>query len=292
MDIVISHNTVIVFAIYGCLLLQIIFFGKGQKPLIPLLLILGLVSIAWFLEAISDISIPFIILLYFSAYCLIERHHTKPIFPKMAFSSLAIFSLLFAMHKIPGFHNAVVFSSDSFGKSALPFQLNANLDKALAAFAILLAFNRGINWGISLLDAKLIALGLLAFFGLCWLMGAEPDLKFGELTLAFFFFNLFVTCVAEEAFFRLVIQEKLSKYLPTQYSSYLAVFFSALIFMIAHFHTGIGAEKRLALIFLAGLLYGVIYLRSKSLGSAIVMHFAINIIHFSFFTYPATFNEF
>ena len=135
-------------------------------------------------------------------------------------------------------------------------------------------------------------LGLMAFFGICWLIGAKPDLKFGELTFAFFFFNLFVTCVAEEAFFRLVIQEKLAKYLPTRYPSHLAVFFTALIFMLAHFHTGVDAEKRLALIFLAGFLYGAIYLRSKSLGSAIVSHFAINIIHFSFFTYPATFSEF
>ena len=41
----------------------------------------------------------------------------------------------------------------------------------------------------------------------------------------------------------LVIQEKLAKYLPSQHSAYFAVFFTALIFMLEHFHTGVAAKK-------------------------------------------------
>jgi membrane protease YdiL (CAAX protease family) len=292
MEFVISTDTALVFVLYACFILQFIFFSKQQKPTIALLITFGLVLLSWALELISQTSIPFISLLYLSAYCAIDREQIKLIFSRIAFIILAVLSLLFAVHKIPGFHNELIFSNASFGDSELPFQLYANLDKALAAIAILIAFNKYINWKVSRSELKLISLSILVFFSFGWLLGAGLDLKFGELTFVFFFFNLFVTCLAEEAFFRLLIQDKLAKYLPSMYSAYLAVFFTALIFMLAHFHTGVGAEKRLILIFLAGLLYGAIYLRSKSLGSAIVMHFAINIIHFSFFTYPATFSEF
>ncbi len=291
MGFVISSNTAFVFALYGCLILQHIFFGQDQKTLRSLLIVLCFVVIAWILEPLSHTSIPFIILLFLSAYCAIDRERNNIVFSRAAFFVLAILSLLFALHKIPGFHNELVFSSEHFGQSGLPFHLYANLDKALAALAILITFNQTIKWKISVSDAKFITLGLILFFGLCWLIGANTDPKFSKLTFAFIYFNLFVTCLAEEAFFRLIIQDKLAEYLPGKYSAYLAIFFTALIFMLAHFHTGIDAEKRLALIFLAGLLYGAVYLHSKSLGSAIYLHFSINLIHFSFFAYPATFSN-
>ena len=164
MDIDISNNTGIVFVIYGYLIIQHIYLGKKQQATQSLLLILGLVVTAWVLEPISHTSIPFIILLFLSAYCSIERNKTNSTFSNMAICFLAALSFLLATHKIPGFHNELIFSSDSFGESALPFYLYANLDKALAALAILVAFKNTITWRVSLADAKLISLSLMVFF--------------------------------------------------------------------------------------------------------------------------------
>lgn len=292
MDIVINPPTIFTFLFYGCFVLWLVFNKQEKKNALILLWISILVLFSWFGEIVSLISLPFICLLFlcaFGSFSLAQSHQRISL---IATICLTLLSFTFAIHKIPGFNNAMVFSSDAFGLSNLPFELNANLDKALAAIAILIAFHNKLKWRISLIDGKLIVVSLVVFFALATLLGAQTDIKFGELTLAFIFFNLFVTCLAEEAFFRLLIQEKLAQWLPGKFSTSLAVLITALIFMMAHFHTGEDADKRLALIFLAGVLYGAVYLRSKSLGSAILMHFSINIIHFSFFTYPATFKAF
>lgn len=292
MDIVITASTLIVFLLYGCVILQLIFFGQTHNNRRSVILLVFLVVIAWLCNSINHLSVAFISLLLLSAFCAIKRPRTHPIFSYIVLACLSLLSFVFATHHIPGFNNAVLFSSDTFGLSKLPFQLNANLDKGLAAIAILIAFQDKLKWRISLNDGKLILTCLILFFVIAGLLGAQTDVKFGELTLAFIFFNLFVTCLAEEAFFRLLVQEKLNQWLPGKFSASLAVLITASLFMLAHFHSGEDADKRLALIFLAGVLYGAVYLRSKSLGSAILMHFSINIIHFSFFTYPATFKAF
>ncbi|RYZ99332.1 MAG: CPBP family intramembrane metalloprotease, partial [Moraxellaceae bacterium] len=46
-----------------------------------------------------------------------------------------------------------------------------------------------------------------------------------------------------------------------------------------------GAEPTLVFA-LAGFVYGLIYTLTKSIAAAIAVHFFVNILHFSFFTYP------
>lgn len=290
MEIVLSVEILLVFFLYTCVVLQFIFFAHRLTPLTSLIFVIALAFTAWICDLLSHLSAPFITLLFLSAYCAIDRPRKHLLFSSISIVVLALLSLLFAIHKIPGFNESILFSSDAFGASGLPFQLKANLDKALAALALLIAFSQQVKWQISLSDFRFIIISLLGFFSVCWLMGADTEPKFGELTFAFMFFNLFVTCLAEEAFFRLIIQTKLTQWFSGPSAPYLAVLITGVIFMLAHFHTGEGADKRLALILLAGLLYGMAYMRSKSLGSAIALHFSINIIHFSFFAYPATFS--
>ena len=201
---------------------------------------------------------------------------------------LVVLSLGLAMHKIPGFFNQLVFSSDAFGQSGLPFTLYANVDKALAGLALLNAFSAHIKWRIGLKELQLIALFLAGFYTLALILGAEFELKFMHLTWVFLLLNLFITCIAEESFFRLAIQRPINKGLKNALNGGLAVLITAAIFMLAHFHTGEGAEKRLVLIFCAGLLYGTVYLK-RNFGSAVMLHFSLNAIHFMLFTYPATF---
>ena len=122
---------------------------------------------------------------------------------------------------------------------------------------------------------------MLVIFGIGLALGIQVDIKFGELTLAFIFFNLMVTCIAEEGFFRLIIQEYLWEKLPTKYAGGIATLLSATIFTLAHFHVGEGAAERMFLIFLAGLLYAGVYWRSRQYISAVLTHFMLNLIHLS-----------
>lgn len=286
MDVVVSHGVVICFAIYTLILFS--FFNiKTNNNITFVSGLAGLSIAAYVFGLISLMAFPFILALISCSYL-----HTKfeGVTKKLILGVLAILSLAMAIHKVPGFNNDLLFYSDSFGESNLPYKLYANLDKAIAALALFVAFKNRLKFDISLSDIYLIGSSLVVFFLIAMALGVEIDVKFGQLTIAFIFFNLFVTCFAEEAFFRLIVQNGLSGIFKGRYSYFLTIGITALVFMLAHFHTGEGAEKRLFLIFLAGLIYAAVYAKRKSLGSSILAHFGINIIHFSFFTYPATFS--
>lgn len=202
---------------------------------------------------------------------------------------LSAICLALALHLVDGFNNAKIFSSHSFGVSQLPFQLYANVDKSIAALLLLLAFGRQEKWRISAEAIKWLGLTTCAFFALAILMGAKLEFKLSELTLVFAVLNLVTTCVAEESFFRLVIQKELSRLSFTQGRSWLIVLITAAVFTLAHIHFFSDYEKRLFLIFVAGALYSLAYLRFN-LGTAIALHYLINLIHFICFAYPAAFS--
>lgn len=295
MSVALSNQTLILFALYAGVVISFIVSHSRLNLLQALLSVVLLVALGWTLNAINTGSLLFIGLLFTNAALLSNKSQLPSHLQTILGISFLALCLLFALHKIPGFHNSLIFHSARFGHSGLPFLLYANFDKALAALAILICFKDQLKWAISHTDTWQILISLGLFFGVAWYLGAKPDFKFGELTLAFIFFNLFVTCLAEEAFFRLMIQHKLAQYFSPRFSAKLAPLFTviltALLFMLVHFHTGGDAIKRLGLIFLAGLLYALVYQRSKSLGSAIGLHFSVNLIHFTFFTYPATFSN-
>ena len=287
MDTSISNGTLICFSIYAGLAISLITQKHPNNIKVSLFLLFTLLLSSAIFELLKLPAMPYVAALYFSSFML---SHKINFIRKTSLFILIALSLAFSLHLIPGFKNEIIFLSPSFGLSEQPYKLNANLDKALAAIAIILAMRSTVKWKTSIKELYLILTAITIFFTVSILFDAKPDPKLGAFTLAFIFFNLSVTCLAEEVFFRLIIQDWLFKFSKGALNGWLAVFITAVIFMLAHFHTGVDADKRLFLIFIAGILYGGIYLKNKSLGSAIIMHFGINIIHFSFFAYPATFN--
>lgn len=250
-------------------------------------LLIALIFASSAFQLITLTAWPFIIILYGCAFSYVR---TRGIIQKIALIALSLLALAFSLHIIPGFKPELLFYREPFGLSNFPYKLNANLDKALAGFAILVALGQKESWCVSTKTLTQILYVAFVLFAFSFLLGAQLDPKFGQLTFAFIFFNLFVTCIAEEAFFRLVIQNSIHKISKGLIGGWLAVLITALVFMLAHFHTGEGATQRLLLIFIAGIIYGGIYLKSKCFGSAVLAHFSINMIYFSFFTFPATFN--
>ena len=291
MDISISLNTVIGFALYSTTLATILWPLKGNREY-HFWISLFTFSAYNLASGLVSLSTTLFVLSVFITIKLIDfTQHT--LVSKCSYTFISLLSLILALHLLPGFNNEKVYGPSILEGSTLPFSLYANLDKAYGALLLLyLHYFRLKTLKIyppSRYEFLVGGFGIIAIFALALQMGTSWSFKFGELTWAFIFFNLFVTCVAEEAFFRLVIQDRLYKYISSKWQLYTVPLLTSSIFMLAHFHTGEGAAERLSLIFLAGLLYALVYQLRRSLMSAILIHFLLNFLHFSFFSYPASF---
>jgi uncharacterized protein len=110
------------------------------------------------------------------------------------------------------------------------------------------------------------------------------DPKWPPQAWTFLTLNLLFTCVAEEAFFRGVIQEQLTRALERRPRLvWFPVAVSTLVFALAHASGGL---PLVALAALAGLGYSVVYSITRRIEAAILVHFAVNAIHFVGFSYP------
>ncbi|MTD39461.1 CPBP family intramembrane metalloprotease [Erwinia sp. CPCC 100877] len=188
------------------------------------------------------------------------------------------------LHLIPGFHNPRVLDSIHAGPRSVGFSMYFNFDKALVPFLLLCCLptlfvasplKRAAfwQWLLLVLAVPLLLLAAVALGGL----GLE--LHRGEWLLPFAFANLFFVSLAEEALFRGWLLQRLCGVM----SAPLALLLSAVIFGLMHIAGGV-----LLVVFatLAGVLYGLAWLWSGRLWVATVLHFALNLCHALFFTYP------
>jgi len=210
-----------------------------------------------------------------------------------ALSALAaVLALALSLHLLPGFHPAVLFHDVRLTPDAAPFALALGFDKAAAGLLLLAAFStRVTSWRqfasqlpaivAAALATSVVAIGIALAAG-C--VRFEP--KWGEAGPAFLVANLLFTCVAEEAFFRGLIQERLMRLAETRRQpawTWIAIALSTLLFGLAH--AGGGATW-MAVATVAGLGYSAIYARTRTIEGAILVHLAVNAAHFLAFTYP------
>lgn len=212
---------------------------------------------------------------------------------------LGLLALAGALHWLPGVHNPLLVDARQLTPDAIPYTLYANFDKGWAGYCLLLAiwpaqrllqpakfswpiaFWRGI-WPVWPLTV-ILTLGLAMGLGLLKLAPKWPD-----FALQFIFCNLLFTCVAEEAFFRGLLQRPLLTSLqqrglaPTT-AAWVAIGAVSLLFGLAHLA---GGWAYAAVATVASIGYGWAYQRSGRIEVAIVAHFALNLLHFSALTYP------
>ena len=203
----------------------------------------------------------------------------------------ALLALALAIHKLPGFNNAVVIDAVTISPGAIPFTQYANFDKG-AVGLILLAFlcSRARSWnefgGVLKQCLPVLLATLVAVLGLATAIGAvRPDFKLSQLTMQFIAVNLFFTVVAEEAFFRGFLQHRLATSLARWRSGkWIAVVCSALLFGAVHLPGGVPYA---VLATVAGFGYAYAYHATRRIEAPIFLHTALNAIHFIAFTYPA-----
>lgn len=195
-----------------------------------------------------------------------------------------------AIHKLPGFSNPVVIAGAVLSPGAAPFTQYANFDKG-AVGLILLAFicSRVAGWaelgGVMRKTWPVLLVTVAAVMAFATGAGfVRPEFKLPQVTPLFLTINLFFTVVAEEAFFRGFLQARLAAALAgVRHGAWIAVACSALLFGAAHLGGGV-LYAILAVI--AGIGYAVAYQRTQRIEAAIIVHIALNAVHFIAFTYP------
>ena len=110
------------------------------------------------------------------------------------------------------------------------------------------------------------------------------DPKLPTETLVFILNNLFMVCIAEEAFFRRYVQGHLQGLFKFRAGHLCALLIASALFGLAHFEDG---PLMIAFASAAGLFYGLAYLKTGRLEAAVLTHFGFNLIHFLFFSYPS-----
>jgi len=201
---------------------------------------------------------------------------------------VALIAVGLALHLFPGFHNPIVLDAVITGPGAAPFTQYANFDKAAAGLAVLVYFCRRVESvqqvremaGPTAVAATatvviLIATGLAIDY-------LDFDPKFPPFTLSFLAINLLFTCVAEEAFFRGFIQERVANRL-TANRQWLGIALSSLLFGLAHLR---GGTLYVLLTTVLGFGCAVAYSKTRQVEAPIFVHFSFNAVHFLFFTYP------
>ncbi|MTW09532.1 CPBP family intramembrane metalloprotease [Pseudoduganella eburnea] len=189
-----------------------------------------------------------------------------------------------ALHAVPGFDNPLLLKDVRLSPDSAPYTMYANFDKGVAGLVLLVFFcRRASTWrdfaSAWRSQAPLSAALVCGVLGAGWAIGlVHPDFKLSPFLPMFAVVNLLFVCVAEEAFFRGVIQGQLARFGET-----MAATVSGLLFGAAHLG---GGWQFAALASLAGLGYALLYSRTRRIEIPIATHFLLNLAHFIVFTYP------
>lgn len=214
----------------------------------------------------------------------------------LAFGALLVLTVALALHAVPGFRNPVSIDAVKFSEDGRAFTQYLNFDKGSVGLVLLALLAPRFQRGDAVLRAvgttllTTLAVAALAL-GLAMALGMiRWDPKWPPQTLQFLVTNLLLTCVAEEALFRLMVQDRLAsqKTLAISASRWgwrplTALVVSALLFGAAHAGAGLGM---IVVATVAGLGYAAAYQWQRRIEAAVLMHFGVNALHFALMTYP------
>lgn len=213
---------------------------------------------------------------------LAGKSQGKPLY-LFGWGVVLIWCAMLFLHLMPGFNNLKVLDKVVSGPQSMPFSMYLNLDKPLAFFALLFAYPKllGEAKQVDFKRVLSIVVPLLALLPVASFLGAlNVELSLPSWWWLFAINNLMITCVAEEALFRGVIQQSLSR----RFNWKIGLAVASILFGFAHIAGG-----WLLVVFatLAGLGYGLVFHVTGRLWCAVSVHFLFNFVHLLVFTYPA-----
>ncbi len=215
-----------------------------------------------------------------------------PRVPHRGRQALALIStlliLLLAINRLPAAHQSVLVADFFMGHSLTPYTLLVSYNKVVAALLILTIWwphltDKGSYTRMTPALPLSVAAAALIILTACSI-GLQWDPKWYWFSAVFVLTNLALTCVVEEVFFRGLLQRQFSRYFSTyKFGALAALLLASLLFGVAHIAAGLAYASLAAL---AGLAYGTIYWRYRSLHAAILCHWLVNVIHIAGFRYP------
>ncbi|WP_455203413.1 CPBP family intramembrane glutamic endopeptidase [Kaarinaea lacus] len=244
----------------------------------------------WLGNLLTAVGILWVIALWLTA-ASVTQWQNKPIWRALSLTMFVVLALAFGFHILPGFSLLTVVAPVQLSPEALPYSLRFSLEKPLVGLFILAYWQSlaasGKDW--TTLIVKTVPIAVLTIFAVIILSlllnYVSIDFKWPAFLGFWLWGNLFFTCMAEEAFFRGLIQHRLQQSLEGQsYAAPVSIVVAALLFGIAHFG---GGWQYVLLSMVAGIGYGFVYHKTQRIESSIMLHFMMNLTHILFFTYPA-----
>jgi len=223
-------------------------------------------------------------LLWIGILALTCLAYVRKIYPLLSYSLLVLIPLLMALHILPGFNNLPILKQVQVSVDAVNYSMYLNLDKISAGIMLFwFLFNNEQRqvFKISIIKKALpvFAVSCMLVFSLASLSLIKIDIKILSIFPVFLLSTFLFTSMAEEVYFRGVIQNKLMGF-----NVAVAIIVSAMLFALAH--SGTGRLDYVLVAMIAGTGYALIYHRTHSVGASIISHGLLNSIHFLFFTYP------
>ena len=203
-----------------------------------------------------------------------------------------LFFIGFSIHFMPGFHNWKIFNEILLSPHAIPYTMYLNVEKPIYIF-LFLYFSKRLsiiqyNWSkifkwtsISLI-LNFILLSL-ANYGIK-LVEWAPKIPASLIISVWIPRMLLDTALGEEIFFRGYVQKNLTNLFKRfKLAPWIGCILAALIFGVRHLPAGIPISIMATL---AGIGYGLAYLKTNTIESSTLTHFLVNLLHFFLFTYP------
>lgn len=264
---------------------------------------LGLCSFAFLLYSFGALpGLNFFLLVLFACALFLLRYHSGrevknslAMVPFFIWLGAIVLGFVIAVYRPVGFHYPLLWSTQELFPGGEAFALFVNISKALAGYLILVCLLRQEQGFISS-KIQTFVLGCLAvtfvllsanmLFGVAW------KVKFPDAVLLFVLVNLCVSVLAEEAFFRCLIQDRLSHYCARLFqrsrwqgfwSGTITVLITSLLFSLVHSPTSVAA---FLLFLIAGSIYSLVYALTRRLIVVVVVHFSVNLLHFLLLEYP------
>lgn len=198
-----------------------------------------------------------------------------------------------ASYEPEGFTYPLLFSLAGDAGEPARYELSVDFAKGIAGFLLLsllwpkLHANEYVagRW----LSNSLLLLAPVLIIGVAIpVLGLQLQPKAIEKILQFAAVNLLITCVAEEVFMRFLFQQNLRNAVASFSANRTLQEFIPLLLVTGIFvaiHSGISGAA-IWVYALAGFLYGLSYTLSKNILYPIAIHFLVNLVHFSFLTFP------
>ncbi len=201
-----------------------------------------------------------------------------------------VFAPALALPKLPGFVRIELVPAQVLSEGAVPYALAIGFPKVVVGILILGLINPSLvsasGLGRVLVNALPVFLVTTVLVVACALaLGyTRFDAHWHELFIPWAVVNLFSTCLGEEAFFRGFVQRELGTAGPNRALwGGLALIVAAVMFGLVHY--GGGVNYIIAGV-VAGLGYGLAFLRTQRIEAAMLVHFGVNAVHFLLFVYP------